>query len=125
MKQIKKDELYRHIGRFLKSKGIELTNGSYANGIHAGCSLLADAINLSQAGIERAKVGFDRKVTAVRQVIHQKTAPKPGASTGTPPVIMTNESEINGRHKGKPAKRKMSKAPAPKAKQRAKKKKKA
>jgi len=76
MKQIQKDELYEHLGQFLKDKGIELTEGSYTKGIHAGCSLLADAINLSQAGLERAKAGLDKKLDQVRQVIHEKTAPK-------------------------------------------------
>src|SRR5882724_5308193 len=76
MKPIQKDELYEHLGEFLKNKGIELTEGSYTKGIHAGCSLLADAINLSQAGLERAKAGLDKKLDQVRQVIHQKTAPK-------------------------------------------------
>ena len=105
MKTIKKQELYRHVGRFLKSKGIELTEGSYTRGIHAGCSLLADAINMSQNGLERAKRGLDKTVDQldktvkqVRQVIHEKTAPKTAssssaprtssASTGIPPVIV-------------------------------------
>src|SRR6266851_3594196 len=77
MKPIQKDELYEHLGQFLKDKGIELTEGSYTKGIHAGCSLLADAINLSQAGLERAKAGLDKKLDQVRQVIHEKTAPNP------------------------------------------------
>src|SRR6266566_8094772 len=81
MKQIQKDELYEHLGQFLKDKGIELTEGSYTKGIHAGCSLLADAINLSQAGLERAKAGLDKKLDQVRQVIHEKTAPKPASNS--------------------------------------------
>jgi hypothetical protein len=80
MKPIEKDELYAHLGEFLKGKGIELKEGSYTKGIHAGCSLLADAINLSQTGFERAKAGLDKKFDQVRQVIHEKTAPKAGAS---------------------------------------------
>jgi hypothetical protein len=82
MNPIQKDELYENISQFLKSKGIELTEGSYTKGIHAGCSLLADAINLSQTGLERARVGLEKtkdgiekKLDQVRQVIHQKTAP--------------------------------------------------
>src|SRR5436190_11992954 len=82
MKPIQKDELYEHLGQFLKDKGIELKEGSYTKGIHAGCSLLADAINLSQTGLERAKDGFDRKLDQVRQVIHEKTAPKKPTSNG-------------------------------------------
>jgi hypothetical protein len=78
MKPIQKDELYENLGEFLKGKGIELKEGAYTKGIHAGCSLLADAINLSQTGFERARAGLDRKLDQVRQVIHEKTAPKRG-----------------------------------------------
>jgi len=80
MKPIEKDELYENLRQFLKGKGLELTEGSYSKGIHAGCSLLADAINLSQAGIERAKNEIGKKVNQVRQVIHEKTAPRSARS---------------------------------------------
>jgi hypothetical protein len=79
MKPIQKDEIYEHISQFLKAKGIEMKDGSYPRGIQAGCSLLADAINLSQKGIKRAKTEIDKNVERVRQVIHEKTAPKPAA----------------------------------------------
>ena len=89
MKTIKKDELFEHLQGFLKGKGVELKEGPYSQGIHAGCSLLADAINLSQAGIERAKTGIETRLEQVRQVIHEKTAPKPPRTTpnggGIPP----------------------------------------
>jgi hypothetical protein len=85
MNPIQKDELYENISQFLKNKGIELKEGSYTKGIHAGCSLLADAINLSQTGLERAKNGLEKKLDQVRQVIHQKTAPKPPVSATRPP----------------------------------------
>jgi hypothetical protein len=83
MKPIQKDELYKHLSHFLKSKGVELKEGSYTKGIHAGCSLLADAINLSQTGFERAKAGLDKKLGEVRQVIHEKTAPRSTAAPAT------------------------------------------
>src|SRR6476660_8303399 len=76
MKQIRKDEIYSHLSEFLKGKGVELKEGPYTRGIHAGCSMLADAINLSQAGLGRAKEGLERGVDQMRQVIHEKTAPK-------------------------------------------------
>jgi hypothetical protein len=76
MKQIRKDEIYNQLSEFLKGKGVELKEGPYTRGIHAGCSMLADAINLSQAGIVRAKTGIERGVDQMRQVIHEKTAPK-------------------------------------------------
>lgn len=85
MNPIQKDELYENISQFLRTKGIELKEGSYTKGIHAGCSLLADAINLSQTGIERAKSGIEKKLDQVRQVIHKKTAPKPPVSATPPP----------------------------------------
>src|SRR5258708_38843150 len=77
MKPIEKDELYAHLSGFLKNKGVELKEGPYTKGIHAGCSLLADAINLSQAGIKRARDEVAKQINEVRQVIHEKTAPKP------------------------------------------------
>ncbi len=83
MKPVKKDELYQNLSGFLKAKGIELKEGSYAHGIQKSCALLADAINLGQEGFERAKVGIDRKLDQMRQVIHEKTAPKPAAPAAT------------------------------------------
>ena len=80
MKRIKKDELYENLGHFLKSKGIEMKEGSYATAVQKSCSFLADTINLSQKGLERAKAGIDKKLDQVRQVIHEKTAPKSAAS---------------------------------------------
>jgi hypothetical protein len=95
MKPIQKDELYENLSNFLKSKGVELTEGSYTKGVHAGCSLLADAINMSQAGLERARLEVEKKLEQVRQVIHQKSAPKAqpapptqnAAPTATEPVV--------------------------------------
>ena len=83
MKPIQKNELYEHVSGFLKAKGVSLTEGSYAGGIQKGCSLLTDAINLSQKGIKRAKSEIDDKLDRMRQVIHEKTAPT-GASQPRP-----------------------------------------
>src|SRR3954468_20805178 len=76
MKTIAKDELYENLSQFLKGKGVDLKEGQYTKGIHAGCSMLADAINLSQAGLERAKSELDRQLVEIRRVIHEKTARK-------------------------------------------------
>jgi hypothetical protein len=86
MKQIRKDELYENLSQFLKGKGVDLKEGPYTKGIHAGCSMLADAINLSQTGLERARTEIERKVEQVRQVIHEKTAPKAPTIVPTPPT---------------------------------------
>jgi hypothetical protein len=84
MKPIQKDELYEHLSQFLKAKGVEMKDGSYPKAIQKGCSILADAINLSQKGITQAKVQIDKNLDRMRQAIHEKTAPKaaskPGAS---------------------------------------------
>jgi hypothetical protein len=82
MKPIQKDELYAHLSQFLKAKGVEMKDGSYPRGIQAGCSLLADAINLSQKGITRAKGKIDKSLDRMRQAIHEKTAPKPATKPG-------------------------------------------
>jgi uncharacterized membrane protein len=76
MKPIEKEELYAHLSDFLKTKGIELKEGSYTSFIHNGCKVLAEAINLSQQGVHRAKSGLDEKLDQMRDIIHKKTAPK-------------------------------------------------
>lgn len=82
MKPLEKDELYQNLSGFLKTKGIELKDGSYAKGIRKSCHLLAEAINLGQAGFTQAKTRVDKKLDQMRQVIHEKTAaPKPPVIT--------------------------------------------
>jgi hypothetical protein len=76
MKPLDKNEIYQNLTGFLKNRGIELKDGSYTKGIEKSCSLLTDAINLGQQGLERAKTEIDRQLDDMRQVIHQKTAPK-------------------------------------------------
>jgi hypothetical protein len=76
MKHIDKEELYAHLSDFLKTKGVELKEGSYSSFIHNGCKVLAEAINLSQQGVHRAKTGLDEKLDGMREFIHQKTAPR-------------------------------------------------
>ena len=85
MKPIQKDELYEHLAQFLKAKGVEMKDGSYPKAIQKGCSILADAINLSQKGITQAKDRIDRNLDRMRQVIHEKTAPKPAAKPSASP----------------------------------------
>jgi hypothetical protein len=81
MNTIEKDELYDNLRQFLKAKGVELQEGSYAQTIQKSCRILADVINMGQTGIERAKSGIDRKLDQVRQCIHDKTAPRPPKSS--------------------------------------------
>src|SRR6266699_2140214 len=76
MKQIEKDEIYEHLSQFLKSRGIEMKDGGYAQQIQKGCSFLTDAVNLTQQGFERAKTEMDKRLDQMRQVIHERTAPK-------------------------------------------------
>jgi hypothetical protein len=98
MKPIDQDELYQNLRGFLKNKGIDLQKGSYARGIQKSCSLLTDAINLGQQGFERAKVGIDKKLDEMRQVIHEKTAPRTktnaaAASASTPKAKPTAKAQ--------------------------------
>ena len=85
MKPIQKDELYGNLSGFLKTKGVELKDGSYTQAIQKSCGMLADVINLSQRGVERAKTELDKGVEHVRQVIHEKTAPPASAASAPPP----------------------------------------
>jgi len=77
MKTIEKDELYRTISEFMKSKGLELTDGPYAGHIRRGCDLLSDAINATQRTVVRAREEMDKKLLKLRQCIHEATAPNP------------------------------------------------
>ena len=101
MKPIQKDELYDHVRQFLKAKGIEMQNGSYPRGIQKGCSILADAINLSQKGLSQAKEQIDKNLDRMRQVIHEKTAPKPAPeAAGSPkPKAQSPKSKSPGAKK--------------------------
>lgn len=76
MKEIDKEEMFGNLKGFLKSKGIELQEGSYADGIRKGCDLLTDTVNVSQRAFDRAKNAVDKGLDQVRQSIHEKTAPK-------------------------------------------------
>ena len=81
MQSIKKDELFRNLGDFLKSKGIELNDGSYTTRIQQGCNLLADAINATQKTVKQTKGKVDQALEKLRQSIHEGTAPKPPTQT--------------------------------------------
>ena len=105
MKPIQKDELYAHLTQFLKAKGVEMKDGSYPRGIQAGCSLLADAINLSQKGIKQAQAEINKNLDRMRQAIHEKTAPKSAAKPAAPPKAASQPKRKAQRKKPTPAKR--------------------
>jgi hypothetical protein len=88
MKTIQKEELYQNLKGFLKGKGIELQEGSYTHRIEQGCGVLADSINVSQKALHAAKEEMGKRLEQVRQVIHEKTAPK------APPVQTATESTV-------------------------------
>ncbi len=81
MKEINKEEMFSNLKGFLKSKGIELQEGSYSERIRKGCDLLTDTVNVSQRTFDRAKDAVDKGLDHVRQTIHEKTAPKPPVTT--------------------------------------------
>ncbi len=86
MKPLAHNEIFQNLSGFLKARGIELKEGSYAHGIKKSCALLTNAINLSQESLERAKTEVEKSVDHMRQVIHEKTAPKapPVQTAGAP-----------------------------------------
>ena len=109
MKPIDKQEIYENLNSFLKSKGIELKAGSYSQGVQKACEILTDTVNLSQRGLERAKDTLDKNLDRVRQVIHEKTAPKRPRNPGPPPRATAKRaaarpSKSSGSKKGSPRK---------------------
>lgn len=84
MKPIEQNEMYEHLSQFLRSRGIDMKEGTYTRRIQKGCSLLTDAVNLTQQGMSRAKTEIDKRLEQMRQVIHEKTAPKPPPGQSKP-----------------------------------------
>jgi hypothetical protein len=76
MNPINKDEMFSQLKSFLKTKGIEIQEGSYSDGIRRGCDILTDTVNLSQRALVKAKDAVDKGFDQVRQTVHEKTAPK-------------------------------------------------
>ena len=76
MSDINKEEMFSHLKGFLKSKGIEIQDGSYADGIRKGCEILTDTVNMSQRALGSAKDAVEKGLDQVRQTVHEKTAPK-------------------------------------------------
>lgn len=81
MSDIKKEEMFGNLKNFLKSKGIDVQDGSYADGIRKGCEILTDTVNMSQRAIDRAKDAVDKGLDQVRQTVHEKTAPRSKATS--------------------------------------------
>ena len=79
MNKINKDEMFGNLKEFLKSKGVELQDGTYTERIRQGCGVLAESVNLSQDALKRTKSAMDKGLGQLRQVIHRQTAPKPPA----------------------------------------------
>ena len=87
MTEINKEEMFGNLKSFLKTKGIDIQEGSYADGIRKGCEILADTVNLSQHALVRTKDAVDKGLDHVRQTVHERTAPKKDtASKKTPPA---------------------------------------
>jgi len=104
MKPIEKDELFQHLSQFLKSKGIEMKDGSYSGRIQKGCGLLSDVVNLTQKGMEKAKSEIDKRLDQMRQVIHEKTAPQRRPTAASPSQNQPTGATAKGRKRAKTAK---------------------
>lgn len=76
MSDIKKEEMFGNLKNFLKSKGIDVQEGSYAEGIRKGCEILTDTVNMSQRALGRTKDAVDQGLEKARQTVHEYTAPK-------------------------------------------------
>ncbi len=92
MKSIEKDELYENLKAFLKTRGIELQEGSYTHRMQQGCGFLADVVNLSQQAFETAKDQLDKQMDQMRQIIHERTAPKPPPEQPSDPASASEKT---------------------------------
>ena len=92
MKTINQNEIYTNLSGYLKTRGIELKEGSYAQNIKTGCDLLTDAINLGQKGLRRAKTETEKTLDQMRQIIHDKTAPPQPAEAPKKPKAKASKT---------------------------------
>jgi len=105
MKPIEKDELFQHLSQFLKSRGIEMKDGSYTGRIQQGCGLLSEVVNLTQKGMEKAKSEIDKRLDQMRQVIHEKTAPRSKAASAAAASTKTQPADSKARRKARPSRK--------------------
>jgi hypothetical protein len=91
MKKIAKNELFENVKGFLKSKGVQLEEGTYTRRVEKGCGVLTKAINMTQEAVKQTKAEVEAKLDQVRQSIHEKTAPKSAAAPApaSPPPTAT------------------------------------
>jgi hypothetical protein len=92
MSDIKKEEMFGNLKSFLKSKGIDIQDGSYANGIRKGCDILTDTVNMSQRAFDKAKVVVDKGLDQARQTVHEYTAPKAKAASAKTTASASSET---------------------------------
>jgi len=83
MKKIDDKELFQHLSAFLKGKGVHLLEGAFTQSVQKGCEILADTVNLSQQAMERAREQMEKQIDQMRQVVHERTAPKRGGQAGS------------------------------------------
>jgi hypothetical protein len=83
MNEINKEEMFGHLKGFLKSKGIEIREGAYVEGIRKGCEILTETVNLSQRALERAKDAMEQGLDPVRETFHERTGSR-GKTGNTP-----------------------------------------
>ena len=106
MKTVNKEELFQNLSGFLKSKGIELTAGSYTERVQQGCGLLADAVNTTQRTVRTAKSKADQALDQLRQSIHAATAPKPPPMPRKPKSQARAKADAKSKPTPKPSRRK-------------------
>ncbi len=104
MSDIKKEEMFGNLKNFLKSKGIDVQEGSYAEGIRKGCEILTDTVNMSQRALGRTKDAVDQGLEKARQTVHEYTAPKNAKTSAS--------ASSQGQTKSAPKKKPTAKAKA-------------
>jgi len=101
MSDIKKEEMFGNLKNFLKSKGIEIQEGSYANGIRRGCDILTDTVNMSQRAFDRTKTVVEQGLDQARQTVHEYTAPKTPPGAAKPTASATSQAQAKAAPKKK------------------------
>jgi hypothetical protein len=112
MKKLRQNDLFNHIDQFLKDKGIEIREAApLGSRLKTGCQLLTETINNAQGALGKARDHMDDHLDKMRNIIHEKTAPK--KTSKTPPKRAKKKRQSKKSAPKKPASAKSSQKNAP------------
>jgi hypothetical protein len=112
MKKLRQNDLFKHIDQFLKDQGIEIREAApLGSRLKTGCQLLTDTINNAQSTLGKARDHMDDHLDKMRNIIHEKTAPKKASAAPPKKTKKKRQSKKSAPKKATSTKTPKKKAP--------------